>query len=232
MASGTWIEQFPGNMTWSNAALVTKGMAPYGAVALGEIDDVCERLKTRQSEPDAWQEEWCAMASRLEKVADKAASSGHEMTAGNYGFYKAIADHQSLIGQHAALRIIASGGTQDSGYHEGSPTRYVFISPSVTVRPSSKLEITAEVDYLKENQRGVSDVVARVVAREGLRAAVVDYSRPGLNEAERVRMYSFPVGEDLYRVTCMALTSRFPRYDADFEAIVSTLKSEEKLRQP
>jgi len=84
MASGTWIEQFPGNMTWSNAALVTKGMAPYGAVALGEIDDVCERLKTRQSEPDAWQEEWCAMASRLEKVADKAASSGHEMTAGNY----------------------------------------------------------------------------------------------------------------------------------------------------
>jgi hypothetical protein len=32
-------------------------------------------FKTRQSEPDAWQEEWCAMASRLEKVADKAASS-------------------------------------------------------------------------------------------------------------------------------------------------------------
>jgi len=102
------------------------------------------------------------------------------------------------------------------------------------LRPDDITDLFAEieVDYLKENQRGVSDVVARVVAREGLRAAVVDYSRPGLNEAERVRMYSFPVGEDLYRVTCMALTSRFQRYDADFEAIVSTLKSEEKLRQP
>ena len=76
MASGTWIEQFPGNMTWSNAALVTKGMAPYGAVALGEIDEVCERLKTRGNEPDAWQEEWCAMGARLEKVADQAAADG------------------------------------------------------------------------------------------------------------------------------------------------------------
>ncbi len=84
MANGTWIEQFPGNMTWSNAALVTKGMAPYGAVALGEIDQICERLKARQSEPEAWQEEWCAMAGRLEKVADQAAAEGRNMTAGSY----------------------------------------------------------------------------------------------------------------------------------------------------
>ena len=83
-ASGSWIEQFPGNMTWSNAALVTKGMAPYAAVALGEIDEICERLKSRQSEPDAWQQEWSAMAQQLEKVADIAAAEGRQMTAGNY----------------------------------------------------------------------------------------------------------------------------------------------------
>src|SRR5256886_6465928 len=80
---GAWIEQFPGNLTWSNAALVTKGMAPYGAVALGEIDEVCERLKARQGEADAWQEEWCAMARRLERAADAAASEGRQLTAGN-----------------------------------------------------------------------------------------------------------------------------------------------------
>jgi alpha-beta hydrolase superfamily lysophospholipase len=84
MSSGTWIEQFPGNLTWSNAALVTKGMAPYGAVALGEIDEVCGRLKARQGEPDAWHEEWCAMARRLERAADAAADEGHQLTAGNY----------------------------------------------------------------------------------------------------------------------------------------------------
>src|SRR6266704_1616489 len=58
-------------------------MAPYGAVALGEIDEVCERLKTRQGEADAWREEWCAMAKRLERAADAAAADGRPLTAGN-----------------------------------------------------------------------------------------------------------------------------------------------------
>ena len=84
ITNGPWIEHFPGNFVWSNAVLVTKGMAPYGAVALGEIDEVCERLRQRQNEPDAWREEWCALASRLEKVADRAAAAGHQFTAGNY----------------------------------------------------------------------------------------------------------------------------------------------------
>jgi len=83
-SNGPWIEHFPGNLIWSNATLVTKGMAPYGAVALGEIDEVCERLRNRQNEPDAWREEWCAMGSRLEQAADKAAAEGHQMTAGDY----------------------------------------------------------------------------------------------------------------------------------------------------
>ena len=83
-SNGPWIEHFPGNFVWSNAVLVTKGMAPYGAVALGEIDEVCERLRQRQSEHDAWREEWCALASRLEKVADRAAAAGHQVSAGNY----------------------------------------------------------------------------------------------------------------------------------------------------
>jgi hypothetical protein len=29
-AGKTWIDEFPGNFVWSNATLVTKGMAPYG----------------------------------------------------------------------------------------------------------------------------------------------------------------------------------------------------------
>jgi hypothetical protein len=72
---GPWVSAFPGNFVWSNAALVTKGMTPYGAVALGEIDEVCERLKPRQGDPDAWREEWCAMGARLERVAATAAAA-------------------------------------------------------------------------------------------------------------------------------------------------------------
>jgi dipeptidyl aminopeptidase/acylaminoacyl peptidase len=81
--NGTWITPFPGNFVWSNAALVTKGMAPYGAVAMAEIDEVCERLRDRQQEPDAWQEEWCLMGERLEKIGDRAEAAGHRMSAGN-----------------------------------------------------------------------------------------------------------------------------------------------------
>jgi pimeloyl-ACP methyl ester carboxylesterase len=79
-----WIDHFPGNFMWSNATLIVKGMAPYGAVALGEIDEVCERLRKRQGEPHAWWEEWGALGARLEKAADAAEAAGHQMTAGNY----------------------------------------------------------------------------------------------------------------------------------------------------
>ncbi len=120
-AGKTWITEFPGNFVWSNAALVTKGMAPYGAVALGEIDEVCERLRPRQGEPDAWREEWCAMGQRLEAVAAAADAAGHAMTAGNYylraGMYyftgerfvppgddKARIGRKALECQHAGLR--------------------------------------------------------------------------------------------------------------------------------
>ncbi len=85
MAQSTWIEHFPGNMLWSNACLMTKAMAPYGgSVALGEIDEVCQRLMDQQNDADAWQREWCALGARLEKVADRAAAEGRQHTAGNY----------------------------------------------------------------------------------------------------------------------------------------------------
>ena len=102
--SGTWITPFPGNFNWSNAALVTKGMAPYGAVALGEIDEVCERLMNRQQEPDAWEEEWCRMGARLEKIADAAEAAGHGMTAAHYylraGMYYFTGERFIYPGEH------------------------------------------------------------------------------------------------------------------------------------
>src|SRR5712671_2674135 len=80
----SWLEQFPGNFAWSNAALVTKAMAPYGAVALAEVDEVCRKLKVRQSEADAWREEWCALGRRLEESGERAEAAGHRLSAGNF----------------------------------------------------------------------------------------------------------------------------------------------------
>jgi dienelactone hydrolase len=79
----SWTDEFPDNFMWSNATLVCKGMAPYGAVALGEIDRICQRIKARSDDPGAWVEEWHAMAARLEAEADAAVREGRSHTAGN-----------------------------------------------------------------------------------------------------------------------------------------------------
>ena len=83
--SGAWITQFPGNFNWSNAALVTKGMAPYGAVALGEIDDGLRA-------PDGAAERAGRVARGMVRDGRAARESGAtrpqpkaaSMTAGNY----------------------------------------------------------------------------------------------------------------------------------------------------
>ncbi|HEY6864519.1 MAG TPA: alpha/beta fold hydrolase [Burkholderiales bacterium] len=80
-----WTDPFPGNFMWSNATLVCRGMAPYGAVALGEIERVCERLAARgPTDPDAWWQEWGAMAEKNERLADAAAAEGRDATAGRH----------------------------------------------------------------------------------------------------------------------------------------------------
>jgi dienelactone hydrolase len=86
MVSGsTWTDHFPGNFMWSNATMVCKGMAPYGAVALADIDRIGERLHARgMVDPDAWWQEWCEEAARNEKLADRAAVEGRDATAGNH----------------------------------------------------------------------------------------------------------------------------------------------------
>ena len=85
MASrGPWIDHFGDNFLWSNATLIIKGMAPYGVVALGEIDRVCERLRPRQHEAHAWWEEWGALADEIEQRAREAEAKGHKYTAGDY----------------------------------------------------------------------------------------------------------------------------------------------------
>ena len=36
----TWAVHFPGNLRWSNAMQIVKGMAPYGAIAMDEVDRI------------------------------------------------------------------------------------------------------------------------------------------------------------------------------------------------
>jgi alpha-beta hydrolase superfamily lysophospholipase len=124
MARGPWIDHFGDNFLWSNATLIIKGMAPYGVVALEEMDRVCEKLRVRQHEPQAWQEEWGAMAELIETRADAAAAQGHRHSAGDYylraGNYFYNAERFILPGEEKR----AWGRKAYRCYHAGIKLRY------------------------------------------------------------------------------------------------------------
>jgi len=86
-----------------------------------------------------------------------------------------------------------------------------------------------ETDVLKENQPRASDVASKMVTQNGRRLILIDYLRPGIDTRERVRQYSYPVGQDLYRITCMALSTEFSKYESTFETVASSLKSSSEL---
>ena len=90
--------------------------------------------------------------------------------------------------------------------------------------------VQIETDVLRENQPKITDVAAKIVTQGGKKVVVIDYSRPGLGERERVRQYSFPVAQNLYRVTCMALAGEFRKYEMTFENVSESLKAAGELR--
>ncbi len=89
-----WTDHFGDNYSWSNATMVTKGMAPYGVVALGEIERIGEKLIARGNDPsdkEAWWQEWCGMGDHVVALGDAAMAKGRRLTAADYymraGYY-------------------------------------------------------------------------------------------------------------------------------------------------
>jgi naringenin degradation protein FdeB len=83
---GNWPVTFPGNLRWSNATQIVKGMVAYGAAAMAEIDKIRERLNARAGEAEldkVWAEEWSKEADRVAKIGDDADAAGNSITAGN-----------------------------------------------------------------------------------------------------------------------------------------------------
>ena len=85
-SEGNWPVTFPGNLRWSNAMQIVKGMVAYGAAAMAEVDLITQRLKARAGEADldtAWKEEWSKEADRVAKIGEEADAGGNKITAGN-----------------------------------------------------------------------------------------------------------------------------------------------------
>jgi len=101
-------------------------------------------------------------------------------------------------------------------------------------QPLSRDEVTdlfaqIEAEVLKENQPLAADVVSKMVNEKGKKITVIDYVRPGIDTKERVRQYSIPVGQNLYRITCMTIGGQFGKYEPTFRAVADSLKTGAEL---
>src|SRR5215475_9514630 len=124
-SEANWAVTFPGNLRWSNATQIVKGMVAYGAAAMAEIDAVTRRLKDRAGESDldrVWSEEWSREADRVAKIGDDAEAAGNAITAGNQ--YMRAGNYY-----YSAERFIAPGDAKMAMYrkalrcYQGAMTR-------------------------------------------------------------------------------------------------------------
>jgi len=79
-----------------------------------------------------------------------------------------------------------------------------------------------EAEQIKQQQPDASDVQSKLVSVDNRRFIIVGYTRRGVTGAERVRVYSVPVGSDLYRLTCSASAQQFARYEQVFAHVAAT----------
>jgi alpha-beta hydrolase superfamily lysophospholipase len=197
--NSNWVDSVPENFQWSNATLVTKGMAPYGAVALGEIDEVIQKLHQRKQEPQAWWEEWGAMGARMERAAEAAAAEGRHATAGNYYLRAAMyyytgermvvpgelkldlyrkslrCAHEGLQRRHRNVEIV------DVPY-EGSALPAYFMKSPVATGPAPTVVLFDGLDNCKE----MSVLFAGIeLGFRGFHTLAID--GPGQGEALRLR---------------------------------------------
>ena len=199
---GSWVETFPGNLRWSNAMQIVKGMVPWAAAAMGEIDVVIQRLRAREHEGDpdrAWKEEWAAMGDRVAKVADAAAAEGREITAGNnymragnyyYSAERFITPGENKMAMYAnALRcyraalkrLYANVEVVDVPYEGQSLAAYFMKAPSVGGRAPTVVLFDG-MDNCKE----MSVIFAGIeFAKRGMHTLAID--GPGQGETLRLR---------------------------------------------
>jgi dienelactone hydrolase len=205
---GTWALHFPGNLRWSNAMQIVKGMAPWGAIAMDEVDRIGRRLKARAADADldrAWQEEWSAMADRLADVADTAAADGrtitaghHYMRAGNYyysaerfippGPDKIAMYHKALRCYQAAMQRLHPDIERVEVPYEGASLPAYFVKGAGSGRRPTVVLFDG-----MDNAKEMSVIFAGLdLAKRGINTLAID----GPGQAETLRLRNIPSRHD------------------------------------
>ena len=226
---GSWVEHFPDNLRWSNATQIVKGMAPWGAVAIVEIDQAGERMKARaRAGEDAdtiWRDEWTALAARVEKIADEAAAKGHNITAGNhymragnyyYSGERFVPPGEEKLGwyrkalrcYHDALeRLYPQIEKVDVPYENGALAAYFMKAPNAAPQAPTVVLFNG-MDNCKE----MSVIFAGLeLAKRGIHTLAID--GPGQGESLRLRKFHSRHDYEVAGTAAYELVSKRPDVD-------------------
>jgi hypothetical protein len=104
----------------------------------------------------------------------------------------------------------------------------VFLDVVALKQPLAPAEVTdlfatIEVETIQQRDTRATGFVQRVLDSNGRRVVVIEYLRQGLLGPERVRQYSFPVNDKLYRLICSTPVARQAKYAPTFAHIAASL---------
>jgi len=168
-------------------------------VALEEIDRVCEKLRQRQDEPQAWPEEWRAMGALIENQAEARLALGHEISAGDYylraGIYHYNAERFLTPGPekraqgekayhcwHTGIRLREPTIEFVEVPYEGTTLPALFMKAQATDHPAPTIVVLNGMDNAKEMSIFFA---GREFARRGFHTLALD--GPGMGETRRIR---------------------------------------------
>jgi hypothetical protein len=127
-------------------------------------------------------------------------------------------DWQALGGAGSSLVVF---------FHK-SKEATVAIERTKLQRPLAPTEIidqtaTLEIEVWGARRPLSSGFTPKIFDSDGARFILIDFTQPGAEGPEQVRMYTLPRGSDWYRVICTAKRSSFAKYLDTFHRIALSL---------
>lgn len=126
-------------------------------------------------------------------------------------------DWQVFPGAGSALVTI--GGAKGKASVQ---VEYFKLREPIKVDENYELIVGIESDFVRDRQPGADQIKGAPMRPDLKDIVVVDYVRPGAGGVDRIRQYSIISGANLFRVSCVAPATEFPKLEATFEQIAKS----------